>query len=60
MHLCLEWALFVFVCLPPGMQSAARFRRKASAATQSVPASAPFHCGPASETEHEAQGIEVH
>lgn len=38
----------------------ARGRGEVSTASQSVRAPAPFHCGPASETEHEAQGIEVH
>lgn len=37
-----------------------RVATRAAAVIQSVPAPAPFHCGPASETEHEAKGIEVH
>lgn len=37
-----------------------RVTAKVSAVVQSVPAPAPFHCGPASETEHEAKGIKVH
>lgn len=37
-----------------------RVTAKVSAVVQSVPAPAPFHCGLASETEHEAKGIKVH
>lgn len=59
---CLDLLTDMFVCVPIcwHVECLKRVRGKVSAATQSVSAPAPFHCGPASETEHEAQGIEVH
>lgn len=59
---CLELAMRVCLCVSWLTCRVRRACHSQSVRTvmQSVPAPAPFHCGPASETEHEAKGIEVH